>query len=283
MSFTDDASNPESLTSTATATVAQKPNSPATGQPAISGTAQVGETLTAYTSGIADADGLTNVSFSYQWTRNDGSADADISGATDSTYTPVSADEGQTIKVRVSFTDDASNPESLTSAATAPVAPAADETEAPRSIWSATLTVGRVVDGYGYQSFLNPQAGSLVPATFVLDGVTYTVGHIETAADYLTIFGVDRELPVGFTLELDERDSTQATHPSPSTTYSHFYTWLGRGSDLKVGEEVTALLVASSTFVGLADRTWPQAISRRGGPAAASSSPGTPPPRTRAR
>ena len=58
-------------------------NSPATGAPTISGTAQVGETLTADTSGIADDDGLANVAFSYQW-QADG---ADISGATDSTYT----------------------------------------------------------------------------------------------------------------------------------------------------------------------------------------------------
>ena len=42
-------------------------NSPATGAPAISGTAQVGETLTADTSGISDADGLDNVAYSYQW------------------------------------------------------------------------------------------------------------------------------------------------------------------------------------------------------------------------
>ena len=42
-------------------------NNPATGAPAITGTARVGETLTADTSGIADADGLTGASFSYQW------------------------------------------------------------------------------------------------------------------------------------------------------------------------------------------------------------------------
>ena len=42
-------------------------NSPASGAPAITGTAQVGETLTADTSGIADADGLDNAAFSYQW------------------------------------------------------------------------------------------------------------------------------------------------------------------------------------------------------------------------
>ena len=76
-----------------------------TGEPTISGTAQVGQTLTADTSGISDDDGLANVSYSYQWIRNDGSTDSDITGATSSTYALVSADEGKTIKVRVSFTD----------------------------------------------------------------------------------------------------------------------------------------------------------------------------------
>ena len=93
-------------------------NSPATGAPAITGTARVGETLTADTSGIADADGLTGASFSYQWLA-DG---ADISGATGNTYTLVDADVGKAVKVRVSFTDDAGHPETLTSAATAAVA-----------------------------------------------------------------------------------------------------------------------------------------------------------------
>ena len=124
VSFTDDADNEETLTSAATAAVASRPNSPATGAPTISGTPQVDETLTADTSGITDADGLTNVSYSYQWIRNDGTNDADIGGQTGSTYTLVSADEGKTIKVRVSFTDDADNEETLTSAATASVAAA---------------------------------------------------------------------------------------------------------------------------------------------------------------
>ena len=89
-------------------------NTPATGSPSISGTAQVGETLTADTSGIADADGLANVSYSYQWVSNDGSSDTDITGATDSTYTLVAADEGKTIKVQATFTDDDGNEETLT-------------------------------------------------------------------------------------------------------------------------------------------------------------------------
>ncbi len=118
VSFTDDRGHAETLTSTATVAVAAKPSSPATGQPAITGTAQVGETLTADTSGIADADGLDNVSFTYQWIADD----SDIAGATGSTYTPAAADEGKAVKVRVSFTDNAGNAESLTSGATDAVA-----------------------------------------------------------------------------------------------------------------------------------------------------------------
>ena len=92
-------------------------NSPATGEPTISGTAQVGQTLTASTSGIADADGLTNVSYSYQWLADD----TDIDDATSSTYTVQSSDNGKVIRVRVTFTDDAGNDESLTSEGTASV------------------------------------------------------------------------------------------------------------------------------------------------------------------
>ena len=120
---TDDAENETTLTSAATDEVSfavqqQTANSPATGVPTIGGTARVGETLTADTSGIADADGLSNVSYNYQWVANDEGTDADISGETDASYTLVADDVGKTIKVRVSFTDDAGNQETLTSAMT---------------------------------------------------------------------------------------------------------------------------------------------------------------------
>ena len=118
VSFTDRGGYAESLTGGETATVAARPNSPATGAPAVTGTAQVGETLAADTSGIGDTDGLTKVSYSYLWIANDGTADTDITGATASTYALMADDAGNTIKVRVSFTDDAGNDESLTSAAT---------------------------------------------------------------------------------------------------------------------------------------------------------------------
>ena len=66
-------------------------NNPATGKPTISGTAQVGEALTADTSGIADVDGLDDAIFSYQWLADD----TVVQGATGSSYTLADGDDGQ--------------------------------------------------------------------------------------------------------------------------------------------------------------------------------------------
>ena len=115
------------LSNTTSVTVQGPPNQPATGAPTITGAAQVGETLTADTSGISDADGLAKATFSYQWLVDD----ADVSGAASTTYTLVAADEGKAVKARVSFTDDAGNKESLTSAATAAVTAAPQPNRAP--------------------------------------------------------------------------------------------------------------------------------------------------------
>ncbi len=118
VTFTDDEGNSESLTSAETLAVSAKPNSEPTGLPTISGTPQVEQTLTADTSAISDGDGLSNVSYQYQWI----AGGSDISGATGSSHTLTSSEEGQTIKVRVTFRDDADNAESLTSMATTAVA-----------------------------------------------------------------------------------------------------------------------------------------------------------------
>ena len=103
-----------------TSTLAEPvPNTSAAGQPTITGTAQVGETLTADTSKVSDADGLITVSYRYQWTADD----VNIPNATGSTHTLTDNDEGKNIKVKVSFNDDRNNPETLTSAATEAVEP----------------------------------------------------------------------------------------------------------------------------------------------------------------
>ena len=145
VSFTDDAGHAESRTGATTETVGPKPNSEATGAPTISGTLQVEGTLTVGTSGISDEDGLDSATFSYQWIRSDAGTDTDIAGATGSSYTLAPADEGKTIKVRVSFTDDAGHAESLTGEATDAVRPADLSND---SSTTGEVTVGVTVKGY---------------------------------------------------------------------------------------------------------------------------------------
>ena len=145
VTFTDDADNEETLTSEATEAVAAKPNSEATGLPTITGTPQVDETLTASTSAINDKDGLDNVEFSYQWIRSDGNNDTDIPDATDTTYTLTIDDVGKTIQVRVTFTDDADNEETLTSVATEAVAAAANRGATGQPTISGTPQVGQTL------------------------------------------------------------------------------------------------------------------------------------------
>ena len=92
-------------------------NSPATGTVTISDSApHFGEALAVTVSDVVDGDGVpATPSYSYQWVRVDGSTESDIGGATSSSYTPVAADVGKKLKMRVRFTDNASNGETLTS------------------------------------------------------------------------------------------------------------------------------------------------------------------------
>ena len=188
VSFTDDGGNEETLSSAATATVQAPPGNPATGAPTVSGTVQVGETLAADTSGISDADGLSDATFSYQWMRNDGSGEADIAGATGATYTLVDADEGKTVKVQVSFTDDGGNEETLSSAATATVQARPNNPATGAPTVSGTVQVGETLtaetsgigdeDGlsgatFSYQWMRND--GSTDTAIAGATGATYTL------------------------------------------------------------------------------------------------------------
>ena len=170
------------------------PNTQATGQPTISGTAQVGQTLTADTSGIADEDGLDNVTFSYQWMADD----ANIQGATGSSYTLADRDKGKTIKVIVSFTDDANNEESLPSAATdavvalpgKPQSLAGEATAQEIKLTWTAPTGDTVVEYVVYRGTLqngsmNGQALSKY-ATIDAAGkaMTYTDGNVEEGVEY---------------------------------------------------------------------------------------------------
>ena len=105
-------------TEAVTGPAALQPNLPAAGQPAITGTVEVDETLGVDTSGISDGNGMTNAEFSYQWIRSAEGADEDIAGETGIDYPLTEGDAGNAFKVRVSFTDDDGYSESVTSDAT---------------------------------------------------------------------------------------------------------------------------------------------------------------------
>ena len=104
-------------------------NTPATGNPTVTGKVQVGRVLTASKGTIADADKLTlaeagevGFGYTYQWVRVDAdgmSNPADIPGATGATYTATASDVGKRLKVRVSFTDDWNSEEARGSDGTA--------------------------------------------------------------------------------------------------------------------------------------------------------------------
>ena len=193
-------------------------NASPSGQPTITGTERVGETLSADTSGISDANGLTNVQYSFQWIRNDGNSDTEITGATGQTYTLTGDDQGNTVKVSVSFTDDAGYTATLSSAATGSVARQADEAPAGLPAITGTAAVGwtlsadtsGISDGnglsnpqYTYQWIRND--GSTDTEITGATGQTYTL----TSADLYKAIKVQ----VGFT----DDDGYTATLTSAAT------------------------------------------------------------------
>ena len=194
------ASGGEIADSEATGTIGStEANTAAAGLPTIGGTPQVGVTLTADTSNIDDEDGLDDVSYRYQWIANDGNSDADIEEATASTYTPSVSDVGQTIKVKVSFTDDAENDETLTSAATeavaatVPTAPlsltvaAGEENQELDASWQAPSSNGGS-DVTGYKVQWQEAADSWDTAADVSEatvtGTTHTITSLTGGVEY---------------------------------------------------------------------------------------------------
>ena len=236
VSFTDDNDNEESLYSEPTAAATARPNSPATGAPTIIGAAHVGQTLTADTSGIEDTDGLGNTVFSYQWVSNDGSADSDIEGATASTYVVSDPEMGKTIRVRVSFTDNRENMESLTSEPTAEVA--------GTSVWSATMTVGIDDNNLGYSFSTN--TGALSQHEFTLDDSSHSVKLVAIGEDGLLSFGLDRALATAFTLHVGGLPFVSADASTLMGGDGHTYQWDGGRLGWNVGDEVTLILTTDN-------------------------------------
>ena len=152
------------------------PNTPPEGTPTISGTAQVGEVLTADPSGITDADGLTTATFTYQWLRvdADGVSNETNIGTNAATYTLAAADAGKKIKVKVSFTDDGGTAEG-------PLTSDAYPSQGTTTTLStdATLSDLELWDNTGTAITLTP--------TFVSATTSYTA-MVANSVDEITIF-----------------------------------------------------------------------------------------------
>ena len=207
-------------------------NNPATGKPAITGTAKVGLTLTAGKGTIADADGVPAEStFTYQWVRVDtDNSESDIAAnGTSKTYRAVTADQGRTLKVKVSFTDDAGNAESRTSDAKGPVTVTCTPDPPAAAIWSACLIAGTIdAAGLSLIGFHAATFGDLSdPGFSTAGGGSYTLDQL-----YIQLTNQnDATLTVSFTADPGDAvdswalgsgsNSYQFSDASPNCRYLH--------------------------------------------------------------
>ncbi len=114
--------------------------------PTISGEARVGQTLTASASATADSDGMpASPTYTYQWVRVSGTTETDIASQTSTTYTPTTADIDKTIRVKVSFTDGASNDETRKSLPTLSIIPLTNTPATGKPTITGTLRVTETV------------------------------------------------------------------------------------------------------------------------------------------
>ncbi len=183
-------------------------NTPATGAPTITGTVEVGQTLTAVTTGILDANGLTSPTYTYQWIRVDSGTDSDIAGARSSTYTLAAADEGKTIKVRVTFEDDDGNTETLTSTATAVVAATTDTT--PPEVKSVRVISPGTSVFILFDEALDENAANVPPVSayaVTADGQAVTITLVLIVRDTLILFP-DAAIRQGQTVVVSYTDPT---------------------------------------------------------------------------
>ena len=220
---------------------ARPPDSQPTGLPVITGPFRAHEPLTADTSAIIDANGLDEVSYSYQWIMSTNGSDADLSGATASTYTPNNDQVGNTFKVRVSFTDDDGYAHTLTSEATIPLTQPTDPI-----VWSADMLVVE------YSSI---SIGAASADLFTNIGGTRSLS-IQSLWSYVP----DQDLRLAFNEALDDADDLslivgdlQLEFPSGSSGNGSFK-WTGLDLDWQDSETIAVSIVPTST---LAETTVP--------------------------
>jgi hypothetical protein len=141
-----------------------------TASPAISGTAQVGQTLTA-SQGTFTSD--STPTYGYQWQRCDaqGNNCAAISGATSQTYAVQSADVGKTIRVTVTATNSSGSTASTSSQ-------------------TAVVTAGGVSGTGGSNSSTIAASSVVAPNRLVISNVKFTPGRLVARSTFTGRFHV---------------------------------------------------------------------------------------------
>ena len=227
-------------------------NNEATGEPTISGTNLVGQTLTANKGTIADTDGVPAEStFTYQWIRvSQQGTQTDITGATSNTYTPVAADAGKFLKVKVGFTDNANNAESRTSSESEVIGATTCTPAAPQdAIWSACMTVGlqsTVVRGYYFDSQSPEQNhGALSNTGFTVGGTTYTLNRLADVgtSTLLTFTSAPGNAASDWVLHIGSASTSFALSAATTSNAGETYTWTGN-SLIWTGGDVISVWIA---------------------------------------
>jgi hypothetical protein len=164
--------NSSSVTSTVTSAVAPVPA--LTGTVSISGTAKVGQTLTANTDSLGGSGTI-----SYQWRRTNtgGSTYTDITGANEDTYLLTTDDYNRLFVVVVTRADNSGN---VTSTATSRVTDAMAWNQVTQSIFSSSTNISKIA--YNGTNLWVAVGGSRIASS--ADGITWSTD------DYVNFSGV---------------------------------------------------------------------------------------------
>ena len=248
-------------------------NADDSGTVTVTGTAQVGSTLTANTP--EDPDGSVS-SISWQWQRApSGGAYADIaSSATTATYIPIAADVNNTLRVVASYTDPLGSGKTATSAPTATVV-SAPVPDAPTLALAAdtgtadddgitsnaqvdvTLDASATAWEYSINSGVNymPGSGAIPNVNFVLPEGTYedarvqvrqTVGGVLSAVASLGVaITVDTTAPTVMSFEVIS-GATVGMLTTTTITFSEAVTGL-EATDFSTSTDATVTAVSGGT------------------------------------